>query len=116
MVKIKAGRPRVKMTGMQRFVTYIYAYEGSQKTGNAGYAKIETRGNSGWMEVHVSINKAIIGDAEARFLYLEDGNIKRLTLGVLRLENGRGMEQFTFGTGMILGTRVSFEKTIGLKL
>lgn len=104
------------MTGMQRLVTYIYAYEGSQKIGNTGYAKIEIRGNSGWMEVHISIKEMISGEAEIRFLHIENDNIEKIPLGILPLENGRGVGKYTFHTGMLLDTKVSFEKTIGIEI
>ena len=40
------------MAGIQRFITYIYAYENGEKMNNAGYAKVEIRGKEGRIEVH----------------------------------------------------------------
>ena len=102
------------MTGMQRFVTYIYAYENGQKIHNSGYAKIETRGNNGRLEIHLGNNSTIAGELKVSFLAVLDQKIKELPLGFLQAENGRGV--FLFQTEAILNTEISFEKVAGVKM
>ena len=41
------------MAGIKRFITYIYAYENGTKGINAGFAKVEIRGNECRIEVHL---------------------------------------------------------------
>lgn len=41
------------MTDMKRFVTYLYYYDGNQKKYNAGFAKVEVRGEQCRIELHI---------------------------------------------------------------
>ena len=104
------------MAGMQRFVTYIYAYENGQKTSNAGYAKIETRGNAGRLEIHFSDERRFGGEAEVSFLYPENEKLQVISVGTLLIENGRAMGQYTFHTEMKLDTKVFFDEIVGLRI
>lgn len=104
------------MAGMQRFVTYIYAYENGQKSSNAGYAKIETRGNAGRMEIHFTGSGISGGMGKVSFLYVEEGRLHAIPVGELRVENGRAMEQYTFRTMMMLDTELSFDGMVGLEI
>jgi len=104
------------MAGIQRFVTYIYAYENGEKTINTGYAKVEVRGNSGRMEIHFSGDSVARGQGSVYFLYLENGVLNEILLGGIQLENGRGIGQYTFLAEMILDTRLSFDKMVGIQI
>ena len=104
------------MAGIQRFVTYIYAYENGEKTINTGYAKIEVRGNSGRMEIHFSGDGTTGGHGDVSFLYMEKGILKELVLGNLQLENGRGMGQYMFLAETILDTKLSFDSMVGIQI
>ena len=102
------------MAGMQRFITYIYAYENGQKMRNSGYAKIETRGSNGYLEIHFDNSEDARGELKVHFAYIKDEVIEKILLGMLRVENGRGMGRFSFCIDGVLGTDVSFEKIIGI--
>lgn len=41
------------MSGIQRFISYIYAYNEGEKGSNVGYLKIEIRGEEGRFEIHL---------------------------------------------------------------
>ena len=101
---------------MQRFVTYIYTYEDEQKKYNSGYAKIETRGNSGRIEIHLDNNDTGGGEAKVYFLAVYEDKLEEVHLGVLKLENGRGMGVFTFRTETISNTKLTFEEMAGIKI
>ena len=102
------------MTGMQRFVTYIYAYENGQKAHNSGYAKIETRGNNGRIEIHLANNSTTGGEIKVAFFVVQDNKVNEVPLGFLQTENGRGV--FQFNTEAILNTDISFERVAGVKV
>lgn len=102
------------MTGMQRFVTYIYAYENGQKAHNSGYAKIETRGNNGRIEIHLGNNSTTGEGIKVAFLVVQDNKVDEVPLGFLQIENGRGV--FLFNTEEILNTDITFEKVAGVKI
>lgn len=102
------------MTGMQRFVTYIYAYENGQKTHNSGYAKIETRGNNGRIEIHLDSKNSLGKELKVVFLAIQDNKIAEISLGFLHSENGRGV--FLFNTEAILNTEINFERIVGVKI
>lgn len=114
MVQIGIGE--CVMAGIQRFVTYIYAYEDGEKTINTGYAKIEVRGNNGRMEIHLAGDGVAKGCARVSFIYVENGEWKELVLGNLHMENGRGMGQYTFLAETMLDTKLSFDKMIGIQI
>lgn len=99
---------------MQRFVTYIYAYENEEKKYNSGYAKIETRGNNGRLEIHLSNNSMIGRELKVAFVVLLNNKVDELPLGFLQAENGRVV--FLFNTEAILNTDISFERVAGVKI
>ena len=41
------------MAGFQRFISYLYKYENDDRQENVGFAKMEIRGASYRLEVHV---------------------------------------------------------------
>lgn len=104
------------MAGIQRFVTYIYAYENGQKANNTGYAKIETRGERGQMEVHVLDSAIYRGRGMVSFLYEENGKLISVPAGKMVIENGRGNSFITFRTNAVADTSVDFSKIDGISV
>lgn len=104
------------MAGMQRFVTYIYAYDDGQKGGNAGYAKIETRGNTGRVEIHLSGTSVIKGSGEVSFLKGQKQKFVRFPVGEFSIENGAGVFQTVFLTGNVLESGLEFDQFEGIYL
>lgn len=102
------------MAGMQRFVTYIYAYENGRKTDNAGYAKIETRGERGQVDIHFLNGGIYRGKGTVAFLYTENGKLVYIPIGEFSVENGMGTGSIVFQTKVISGTDLSFSKIDGI--
>jgi len=102
------------MAGMQRFVTYIYAYENGQKMNNTGYAKIETRGDRGKVEIHFVNGGIYRGKGSVAFLYAENGKLFFIPIGAFAIENGVGNGMVPFQTDVLAGTDISFAKMDGI--
>ena len=102
------------MAGMQRFVTYIYAYENGQKNNNAGYAKIETRGDRGQMEIHLASNGIYRGKGSVAFLYAEKEKLIYIPVGEFVIENGVGSSSVSFQTDILTGADISFARIDGI--
>ena len=101
------------MAGIQRFITYIYAYEDGEKMNNAGYAKIETRGSEGRVEIHF-INGGVSGTGKVAFLLVQDEKIAEVPLGEIRVEGGRGIGRFAFQTETVKDTAIPFDRIDGI--
>lgn len=104
------------MAGMQRFVTYIYAYDDGRKSSNAGYAKIETRGNAGRMEIHFTGASVIRGVGKVCFLQGKNGKFIYFPAGEFPIENGAGAFQTAFLTGDVLKSGLEFEQIDGIEI
>lgn len=102
------------MAGMQRFVTYIYTYEGGRKTENAGYAKIETRGERGRIDIHFLNGGIYRGKGTVSFLYTKNEKLVYIPIGELLIENGTGTGTIAFQTKILAGTDVGFSKIDGI--
>lgn len=102
------------MAGMQRFVTYIYVYENGRKADNAGYAKIETRGERGQIDIHFLYGGIYRGKGTVAFLYAENEKMIYIPIGEFSIENGTGMGMITFQTKVLAGTDLGFSKIDGI--
>lgn len=102
------------MAGIQRFVTYIYAYENGQKTSNAGYAKIETRGERGQIDIHFLNGGIYRGKGTVAFIYAQNGKLVYLPIGGFAIENGAGCGSIAFQTNILEGTDFGFSKIDGI--
>lgn len=111
---VKNSRMEDKRTGMQRFVTYIYAYEDGKKGGNTGYAKIETRGNMGRIEIHFMDAGVVHGIGRISFAVLKDGKFVLLPIGELSIERGSGTADFSFQTENVCKSSWKFDKIDGI--
>lgn len=102
------------MAGMQRFVTYIYAYGNGQKMQNTGYAKVETRGEQGRLDIHFVSGSIYRGKGLAAFLYIEKGKLVYVPIGEFQIENGTGAGVIPFQTNILAGTDMAFSKMDGI--
>ncbi len=102
------------MAGMQRFVTYIYAYENGQKGNNVGYAKIETRGNRGQIDIHFLNGGIYRGKGSVAFLFAKNGKWICVPIGEFAIENGTGTVTIAFQTDVLAGTDFGFSKIDGV--
>lgn len=83
------------MSEYRRFFSYIYAYEHDQKTSNTGFAKIETKGATTTIELHM--HGAVLS-APAACLYLfvrNDDLILGFSLGDVPFSGGNADRRFT---------------------
>lgn len=82
------------MAGMKRFVTYIYSYDNGKKGGNAGFAKIEIRGNECRIEIH--LRGLYMGHMTCKvYLFRPEGEeITGFPIGEISVRKGAG----DFGT------------------
>lgn len=99
---------------MQRFVTYIYVYHNGQKSANAGYAKIETRGMSGRMEIHLLGTEVVKGEGEVYFLRNEESNLEYYKAGTFEIEEEAGNFQIGFSVSDVMGSGLEFEQMVGI--
>lgn len=99
---------------MQRFVTYIYAYDNGQKAGNAGYAKIETRGQEGRIEMHLLGTEVVKGDAEVYFLRSREKQLEYYKAGEFVIEEGTGTFQMRFQMTDVALSGLEFEQMDGI--
>lgn len=104
------------MAGIQRFITYIYAYEEGKKGANKGFAKVEVRGSECRMEIHIwDIRKScVMGEV---FLFREkEGMLESILIGELKLVEGRGDSGLVIKTERIRETEYSFRDMEGVML
>lgn len=99
---------------MQRFVTYIYAYDNGRKSGNTGYAKIETRGMTGRMEIHLLGTEVVKGEGEVFFLKSNGNQLEYYKAGAFEIEEGAGNFQLGFSATDMLGSGLEFEQMAGI--
>ncbi len=104
---------RLGMIGIQRFITYIYTYENDEKRNNAGYAKVETKGKDGRIEIHF-ISSGVFGTGRVTFLLVQEQAIIELPIGEIQIENGRGIGKFLFQTEALDNTQIPFDKIDGI--
>ena len=78
------------MAGIKRFITYIYAYENGTKGINAGFAKVEIRGNECRIEVHLRGTPIRMGMDQVYLFKVEGGQMLAFPMGEMRMIKGSG--------------------------
>lgn len=92
------------MAGMQRFVTYLYSYEGSEKLHNTGFAKVEIRGGQCRMEIHLK-GALPVGGASSIYLFSRDNDeIHAVEIGKMKFAGGSGDYRGVFSSDAIGGS------------
>lgn len=78
------------MSGMQRFISYLYLYENEEKAGNVGFAKIELRGEDCRIEVHM--RGTFTNNLSCKiYLFTNEQNfIHGICIGDMKILNGVG--------------------------
>lgn len=78
------------MSGIQRFVTYLYLYEGNEKIRNTGFAKVEIRGDQCRLEIHIK-SAGLVSTASPIYLFSrEDQIMHAIEIGRMNLQDGNG--------------------------
>jgi hypothetical protein len=104
------------MAGVKRFVTYIYAYEEGRKAGNAGFAKIEIRGEESRIEVHVQ-GICPAGNVCTLYLFRANGEeMQGIEIGELPILAGKGEMLYRLKTAKIEKSPYSIYDMDGLLL
>ena len=74
------------MSNYRRLISYIYAYEGTVKGKNIGFAKLESR--NGQCRISVSVKKVYVGGNDMGVYLLSDGG--EILLGKIFIRSGAG--------------------------
>ena len=104
------------MAGIQRFITYIYAYEEGKKGANKGFAKVEIRGNDCRMEIHIRDIRRSCQAGEIFLIREMDEKLESISIGEMRLIDGRGDYGIVFKTERIKNTECSFRDMEGVMI
>ncbi len=78
------------MSEFHRMVTYLYLYEGSQKTRNVGYAKIEKRDAHYRVEIHMKNTGLMEHDIPVYFYAQNTNGFPGILLGSIHFSRGAG--------------------------
>lgn len=104
------------MAGLQRFITYIYYYENEEKKQNTGFAKIEIRGNSCRVEVHI---RGLFMDKPECTVYLftrNDKNMQGIPVGKVNIQRGNGDVGYVFDTRELEHYNISTNELEGIMI
>ena len=96
------------MAGIKRFITYIYAYENGTKGINAGFAKVEIRGNECRIEVHLRGTPIRMGMDQVYLFKVEGGQMLAFPMGEMRMIKGSGDYGTIIKADQIGGSEYSF--------
>lgn len=101
------------MAQYQRFLSYLFEYEGNQKKQNCGFAKVEIRGDV--QRIYLSVKNNETAEILHVFgFYREGEGCRCVPLGRMIVKNGKGQLQY-INSGMYLaGSSVRFEQLCGL--
>lgn len=104
------------MSGMKRFVAYIYSYENGEKNENIGFAKMELRAKEGRMEIHIRGAAPVQKGVKVNLFIREQGEIVAIPLGEMPMQGGRGDFLTAFELENVMGTELNFRVMEGILL
>lgn len=113
--KMDAGWTEKRGEGMshyRRLISYIYAYEGSVKGKNIGYAKIEIR--DGQCRIQANVKHVYVGGGEIGVYLLTPG--EELLLGRIFIRNGAGEYRTQVNPDNIDGSGCRIDQCYGLTI
>lgn len=102
------------MQNLNHFVTYIYSYEQGVKHRNAGFAKIDYRGEVVRMEAQIKTESGKKEDADICLLIKEAERILAIPVAEIRFENGVANYKGRFFAKKIGKSNHHFEEVTGL--
>lgn len=102
------------MAGIKRFITYIYAYENGTKGINAGFAKVEIRGNECRIEVHLRGTPIRMGMDQVYLFKVEGGQMLAFPMREMRMIKGSGDYGTIIKADQIGGSEYSFAEMDGM--
>lgn len=84
------------MAGFQRFISYLYKYENDERQENTGFAKMEIRGTSYRLEVHVR-NLNLEKPDSTVYLFARNKEIMQaVPIGEMYIRRGNGDMRYAF--------------------
>lgn len=104
------------MSEYRRFFSYIYAYEQQKKTSNAGFAKIETRGNITTIELHMR-GIHLAAPSACLYLFVRTGeSIQGFLLGNVPFSSGNADWRFTMNQPRLSDSEYEIGNAAGILL
>lgn len=101
------------MAQYQRFLSYLFEYEGDQKKENCGFAKVEIRGDV--QRIFLSVKNREQAEILHVFgFYRTDVGCGCVPLGRMVVKNGNGQLQYVNNGTHLAGSKVRFEQLCGL--
>ena len=97
------------MAQYQRFLSYLFEYEGDQKKENCGFAKIEIRGDVQRIFLSVKNNEQAEILHIFGFYHTKDG-CDCVPLGRMVVKNGKGQLQYINNGVYLAGSEIKFEQ------
>ena len=97
------------MAQYQRFLSYLFEYEGDQKKENCGFAKIEIRGDVQRIFLSVKNNEQAEILHVFGFYHTKDG-CDCVPLGRMVVKNGKGQLQYINNGVYLAGSEIKFEQ------
>ena len=101
------------MAQYQRFLSYLFEYEGDQKKENCGFAKIEIRGDVQRIFLSVKNNEQAEILHVFGFYHTKDG-CDCVPLGRMVVKNGKGQLQYINNGVYLAGSKIKFEQLSGI--
>ena len=101
------------MAQYQRFLSYLFEYEGDQKKENCGFAKIEIRGDVQRIFLSVKNNEQAEILHVFGFYHTKDG-CDCVPLGRMVVKNGKGQLQYINNGVYLAGSEIKFEQLSGI--
>lgn len=84
------------MAGFQRFISYLYKYENDQRQENTGFAKVEIRGDSYRLEVHVRNLNLEKPDCTVYLFARKKEIMHAVPIGEMYIRRGNGDMRYVF--------------------
>lgn len=110
----ESSKGAMETVGFRRFLSYIYAYENGRKLRNAGFVKVEIRGQR--MKVQVAVNGIYQKGGRPVELFLIDDLEKRIKVGEISLLNGHGEFRSSTNTENVWNSGYTFSQICGICL
>lgn len=104
----------METVSFRRFLSYIYAYEDDTKLRNVGFAKVEVRAQR--VRFQVTVNGLMQKGGRPLEVCLVDGNMRRIPVGQMQLQNGRGEYRGSSSMDNMWESGISFSQVYGLCL
>ena len=104
----------METVNFRRFLSYIYAYEDDIKLRNVGFAKVEVRLQR--VRFQVIVNGILQKGGRPLELCLVDGNLNRIPVGQVTLQNGRGEYRGSSNMENLWDSKIPFSQVYGICL